>query len=476
MKKFNIISLLFAIFGSLTFLACQEETPTLGSGIAAGEVVITVDTSYFNLGAKPVLLDNFDSKTGNLMIGNLDVPDYGILNCSFVTRLMCAPKLEVDDSLFYPERVDSCKLIFGIGRDEIVGDSLAPQKLAVYLLKKQLPSVIDNTFDPEGYYDNSDPLGSATYTVSNISSSDSAFYKQDYVELQIDLGKEFGQEIFEKYKNQPEIFQWPQSMAEYFIPGLYVKPTFGKGCVANIFQTYLGVFYHSKELKTTVTEGDTVTTLTNVRRVAIPFTVSPEVLSSNNISYTPSQKIIDLNNIDNGECVLTTPGGYITTFDFPAQQVIEKYNEKNTHLATVNDLILHIPADTLATSSNIPLVSNLLLVKTSEYEDFFNKNKIPDNKTSFTGVYNPNTGYYTFSSMREYILALIQKGEVTKEDVEFTLVPVEITTETVSSGYYYGTTSTYVTKCVPYTSKPTLTVLNTGKAMVVFSFSSQMID
>lgn len=472
LSKLSGIFILLSFFAAFT--ACEEETTSIGSVISGGEVSITVDTFYFDLNAKGIAIKSFDSKTGNLMIGNIETKEYGNLNCSFVTRLMCVPKLDVADSLLNPSRVDSCKLILGADRDDIIGDSLAPQKFSIYPLTKQLPSDITNLFDPEGYYDPSKPLASRSYTVSAIAGTDSAFYNNTYVELSVNLPKSFGEEIFEKYINEPEIFQWPQTMAEKFLPGLYVKSTFGKGCVANIGSAFVAVFYHSLNIKTTVVDKDTIVKEEHVRNVTFPFTVSPEVLSSNNITYIPSEQIVAKNNEDDGEIVITTPGGYIGQYNFPAQTLIDRYKESNVHLSTVNELSLYIPAEEFDPEAGMPVAENILMVKTSEYEKFFNENKVPDNKTAFTGVYDSKNGRYFVGSLRNYFLELIKKDEITPEDIEFTLVPVEIETETQNS--YYGSGTTYVTKCVPYTSKPTMTLLKTNNAMVTFSFSTQMID
>lgn len=474
--KFNQLLIPIFILSTLVFLACEEETPTIGTGIAQGEVEINVDTFYFTPPsyAKAVALENFDAKSGNLLIGNIYAKEYGNLDCTFVSRLMCSPNLEIADSLLLPERVDSCKLIMGAIRDEIYGDSLAPQKLSVFLLDKQLPSDITNTFDPEGYYNPANAIGIKSYTVSNVSSTDSMFFEGTYVQIDVDLDKSFGEEIFERYRKTPEIFQWPQTMAENFIPGLYVKQTFGKGCVANIYDMFITVFYHSKELVKTVNDGDTITKLQNVPYYTVPFTTAPEVLSSNNVNYLPSDNIIETNSIDDGKCIITTPGGYIAKFNFPAQAIIDRYNEKNIHLSTVNDLYLYIPSETIETSYNISNADNLLLVKASEYSTFFKNNKLPDDKVAFTGSYDSTNKRYVFTSLRAYIVELLEKDKLTAEDTEFIIVPVEITSETNSS--YYGSTSTYVTKCVPLTYKPTMTLLNTAEAMLTFSFSTQLID
>lgn len=470
----KLISFLSILFIIAVFSSCEEDTTTIGSTIASGEVSITVDTLYFDLKAQAVEIENFDSKTGNLMIGNIQSKGYGSLNCSFVTRLMCTPNLQVSDSLFSPERVDSCKLLMGVRRDGIVGDSLAPQKMSVFSLIKQLPSNITNQFDPEGYYDPSAPLGSRSYTVSAIAEKDSSFYNNTFIELNVDLPKSFGQEIFRRYKEEPDIFQWPQTMAEQFLPGLYVKSTFGNGCIANIESAYVAVFYYSLKESTKVEEGDTINVIEHVTNVTFPFTISPEVLSSNNITYKPSESIREKNSMDDGEVVVTTPGGYIAKYEFPAQPLIDRFYEKNTHLSTVNELGLFLPAEPFDEDSGIEVAQNVLMVKSSMYEEFFQKNKVPDNLTSFTGVYDAANKRYTFTSLRSYFLDLLSKDEITQEDLEFTIIPVEIETETVNG--YYGSGTTYVTKCVPYTSKPTLTLLKANEAMVTFSFSTQMID
>lgn len=470
--KFSGCLLILAFF--TVFSACEDTTTTIGSSITTGEVEITVDTFYFNLNAKPVEVDRFDAKSGNLMIGSIQNPKYGSLACSFVTRFMCAATLDIPDSLFKTERVDSCKLLMGAERSNIVGDSLAPQSLAVYILDKQLPSDITNNFDPEGFYNPSQPLATKNYTVSGMAVNDSLFYANKFVEISVPLPLEFGKTIFEKYKNEPEIFQWPQNMAKDFLPGIFVKPTFGNGCVANIYTLYTAVYFHSLEDKKVVENGDTILKQVHINNVVYPFSVSPEVLSSNNISYEPAKVVKEKNMNNDGQVVVTTPGGYIASYDFPAQALIDRFYEKNAHLSTVNDLALYIPADYFDETKEIATAANILMVKASEYDNFFEENKVPDNLTAFTGVYDNKNGRYYFGGLRNYFLELLSKDKLTSEDTTFMLVPVEITTET--SNPYYGEGTTYVTKCVPYTSRPTMTLLKTSESMVTFSFSTQMID
>ena len=454
--------------------SCSDDTSKIGPELTTDDTSITLDSISYNLETKAVAYDNFDSRTGNLMLGSLDVKEYGSLNCSFVSRLISVTKLNVPDSLLLPERVDSCKLRLAIARGDLTGDSLTPQKIAAYRLTKQLPAGITNQFNPDGYYDPAKPLGNRAYTTSLISDSDSAFlnigknYSAFFVDLPID--KALGKEIFTQYKEHPEIFQWPQTFAQYF-PGIYVNPVFGKGCVANVQQILLAVYYHYLTEKTTITEGDTIKKQVHTAALVYPFSSAPEVLSSNNISYKVSDYIKNL--VASGDNVITTPGGYLMKIKFPAQDLVNRYNNGDRNLSMVNDLIFSIPAEVIGNEYGIEATPNLLLIKSSEMEDFFANNKLPDNKTSFTATYNSVGKKYTFTSMRQYILDMIAKGTVSEEDCDFTIVPVDITSETETG--YYGNSTTYVTKCTPYTSKPTMTRLHTEDALAVFSFSSQYI-
>ena len=465
-------SLIISVISIIAFISCEDETSRIGPSITPGEVTITIDSLTYSLLASPIYSETFDSKSGNLLVGNLDIPEYGSLECSFVTRFMCAPSLSIPDSLFTEERIDSCKFVMLVKRGDLTGDSVAPQKVSVFALSKQLPDNIDNLFDASGYYDSNFPLGSRSFVVSNIAQSDSNFIKGSFVSIDVPLDIDFGKSILRKYKTDPDIFQWPQTMTG-FLPGFYVQQSFGSGCVANIREAYVALYYHKKVLKTVIQDNDTTVTLVNQKDSVMPFIVSPEVLSSNNVTYKVSESIRE--RINQGETILTTPCGYNSLIKLPVKDLIERYESKNKHLSTVNDLILKIKATTIDNKMGIAPAPDIIMVKASEFEDFFNKNKVPDNVTSFSATYNATTGYYQFSSLRNYIINLLDKTEITEEDTEFILVPVDISTEVVSNSYY-GTATTYVTKCVPYTIKPTVTILNTKEATIIFSFSSQQID
>ncbi len=426
-----------------------------------------------NLDASSIMEPEFDSRTQTKLLGRINVPEYGSLECSFVSQLMCATKMNIPDSITVND-IDSIRMVLTVPRGSLTGDSLAPQQLKVYRLTRQLPSDINSAFDPDGYYDPSSPLGVRSYTLSALSMNDSLFKKQESIRIPIMLPKKMAQDVFNAYKNNPGIFQWPQTFAQYF-PGVYVEQNFGNGCIGVISSMKFFTYWHYMRQVYQKKDDDSgeyhyVPTLT--RDSVCLFSSQPEVLSANKVTYKVSDYLKKLAN--SGKAIITTPGGYYVNVKFPAQEIIDKYDKDLYSIAVVSKLSFEIPAEAVENDYGLDAAPHLLMVKSSEREAFFRDNKIPDGKTSFYAPYNTESKSYTFSGMREYILELIDSGKaVDPADMEFSLVPVVVSTEEVPG---YTSTTTYVTRCAPYIGRPTVTQLDTDKAIVCFTYSRQTIE
>lgn len=455
-------------------LGCDDDVSKIGNSFTEGDVNIYVDSLTFNLNGRGVENENYDSRSGNLLLGEISVPEYGKLKSSFVSRLMCVTSLGLPADLTV-DNIDSCQLVMRMNRGDIVGDSLTPQKVSVYRLDNQIPDNINNSFDPVKEFgrDGMTLLGTKSFTSSSMGEPDSLFNKAQLVGIDVSLGSALAKEIFTAYKTRPEVFQWPQSFAKEFLPGIFVETSFGKGCVSNIQLVVLSLFYHTVTEKKETVDGVEQTKTIIENDTIYPFSISPEVLSSNNISYEVAQELKD--RVAAGDVILTTPGGYNAAITFPAREILRRYHDQQHNLSLISDLTLTIPAEAVANDFGIAATPTLLLVKTSEVDDFFKNEKLPDNKTSFTASFDEKKGEYAFSSMRNYILNLLEKGGATADDEEFSIIPVYLKQESQKTDYY-GNTTTYVTKCTPYTMKPTMTRLLTDKALVVFTFSSQKFE
>lgn len=458
-----------------TVTSCDDDMSTIGGSLSQGEVTIMADSIITNIDSRCTFLDSIDGRNITKLLGRINVPEYGSLTCSFVSQMMCATSMAVPDSIKVDD-VDSIRLVLSVPRGSLTGDSLAPQQLKVFALEKQLPGDISSTFNPAGYYDPSAPLGTKSYTVSNIAKGDSALKREPYVRIPITMPLSLGKKIFTQYREDPSVFQWPSTFNQYF-PGIYVEQNFGNGCIANIQKAEMFTYWAREEYRSVMQEDSTYTyEPVTVRDSVCLMAYQPEVIASNVIDYKVSDYLKNL--VNEGSQIITTPGGYRCTINFPVQMLIDKYRENGSSLAVVSALRFEIPAETVSNSYGLTVAPNMLMIKKSEYESFFAENKIPDGKTSFYAAYDSDTGSYHFNAMRSYFMDMLADSDSGKvfedEDTEFILVPVSVATESVSS--YDGSVTTYVTRCQQYIERPSMTRLHTERAIIMFIYSNQSLD
>ena len=474
MKKNNItffpvLCLLLAVFCS-----CEDEISGIGDSLVPSISTINVDSTEYNLFGKTIPTPAADTKGLYTLLGSIDVPEYGTLNCSYVTRFMPAETINVPDSIG-PEDVDSVKMVLTIPKRYVTGDSTAVQQINVFSLTKQIPNNITASFNPEGYYNPANPLGVKSFNLTGINVNDSTFRKDSVVYVNIKLPTEIGRDAFKAYKDDPDLFIWPDRFAQKW-PGVLVNPSFGQGCLEAVASTkVMAYFPQTKAASGTDDEGNPTIVYETLPDSVCLFSSAPEVLSNVNMSFVASPALQSM--IDNGKTIITTPVGYAAQIHFPADKILEDYWENNFDLGIINNLYFTIPAKSISNKYGIGVPPALLMVKTADASSFFANGMIPDNLTSFYSLYSASSKSYSFSSMRQYIVDLMNKGKdaITDDDMDFTLIPVSITTETYTDTQT-GELKTVVTSALPYLLTPTMVELDTEKAVVVFTYSSQLIE
>lgn len=456
---------------AILMASCDEDVSKIGSSLTDNETTIIVDSIYADLKAHSDFNNDVNTRETIKLLGKFQADQYGSISCGFVSQLLCSAKLGLPDSIT-ANHIDSLNYIFQATRGGFTGDSLAPQKLTLYNLTKQLPSGITSSFDASGHYDRRRPAASRPYTLSAIAENDTLLLKGKVISINVPLPRQSAVDLFNQYSATPDLFAWPQNFAKQF-PGIAVEPTFGNGCLATLngFRAYL--YYHYSREKSVYKDGEYVTTVETVKDSTAVFSSAPEVLSATTVKYTPSESLKAL--VAEGKSILTTPTGYRVNFSFPAGQVLDSYIDSSHRLAVVSNLSMQIPAAALKNDYGLGVAPYLLMVKRSEAQDFFAQNKVPDNRTSFYAAYSADKQCYTFSSMRAYMLDLLEKGgDFTADDTDFVLIPVSITTEEYTDPDTYKT-QTVTTRCAPYIEKPTLTLLDTDKALICFTYTLQSI-
>lgn len=456
MKSINKIATAF--IAALAFTACQDDTTTVGSSLITEQTVITIDSTFTATGT--TLLDPVvQSRTITQLLGCLDAKEFGAFKSDFVCQFL--PSLSLETEGVTVEDIDSAKLIMFMVPGDFTGDSLVPMGIEVYPLTKQLPYPIYSNFDPEGYYDKSKKLGSTIYTAHAMYND--SVNSLNFRSFTVTLPRELGQNLFNAYLQDSSFFALPDKFTSLF-PGLYVTTSFGSGRVINISETRINVYYR-QHTTATVNNVEVDTVYNKVRSY---FTVSPEVITNNNISLKLSDQLNAL--AQQGNSLLVSPAGMETRIVFPTTDLVNTYRKGAGDLSVLNGLSFEIPAVSIENSYGIEPPADVLLILAKDKDKFFAENKIADNVTSFTASYNSTNKSYSFSAMRDYLVEMLKKDTIDPEDYTFLLVPVSIQTESNSG---YGSTVSYITTISPYVQKPAMVKLDMPNAKIKLTHTRQ---
>lgn len=451
--------------------SCTDET--IGGSVSDTRLAIIADSSFVITG-EAIENSCLQSRTSTQLLGTIKSDGYGTLTSQYVTQFM--PVYAVDTAGTSAEWIDSCKLVLRLPTDDaFTGDSVAPMRLSIYALNKQLPSPIYSDFDPTGYYDEIDYMGSASYSISSsklVSVYDSQSMSYIYHrEVEIPVPVSRARLLYNKFVEDPKTFSSPSAFAKYF-PGIIIKNSFGSGRVMNFTDTEFRVYYRKRSALSDTT--DTIFPAVTQTYMAS----SPEVVMNNLITLDVDAKVKD--RVNNGEAIVMAPAGYEVKVHFPIQDIINTYKEASKKsMSVINTLSLEVPVEELETQYKIAPPKYLVMVKSNMKDDFISGDSLTNSKDSFYAVYDSSAKSYTFSGMRDYILDILKNkgGVAPEEDTYFTITPMDVTifTDPQSNYYsYYATPSAAtVTKIAPQVSCPAIVRLRLDKAKVKIVFSKQ---
>ena len=473
MKHFLYVTL--AVAALLGLFACTDET--IGVSITDSVSSIIEDSSFVITGHS-VRNDRVQMRTSTKMLGSLSADGFGSLQAEAVTMWM--PAVEIDTSGVKSEWIDSCRLKLRMPvRNGYTGNSLAPMRLSVYRLNKQLPTPIYSDFDPTDYYDSDDLLASESYSPTSGQIETSVSYltgsaQQDTVRvISVPVPVELGRELFDAFKEDPSLFAAPKRFAEFF-PGIYINNSYGSGHVVNIKAIELDVYYRQHAQLTETT--DTI----YPAKCQSYLASTPEVISDNIINFDIDDAVTSM--VNNGEALIVAPAGYEVQVRFPIQELIDKYQTNvGSNQSVINNLTLTLPVSVPETEYNIQPPTYLLMVKTSKKDNFINGDSLTNNKDSFYAIYDAVDKEYEFTGLRDYIINIInnQGGIATEDDFNFTITPVDVVNYTypASYSYYYSSAaSSIVTKISPMVSRPAIVRLRLDKAKLKMTYSKQIVD
>lgn len=465
MPRRHILLMFAAVVAPAIFYACDDTATTIGSTLISNDVEIIVDEDYTVTG-NSVPVAAIRPKTTQQMIGRIDIPGYGTLTSDFVTQFL--PSTELDDETFTAENLDSLVLTMRYGRGAFIGDSIAPMGFSIYELTEQINSGISSDFNPAGCY-NTTPLASKIYNASTLNDTITVQAKS-YRDITVKLPVELGRRLFNAYVENPANYANGQVFAKNVFPGIYLKNTYGNGRMTLVSICAMSMYF-SKTVPATV-EGDEPEV---IEQAPLYYLVTPEVVNNNILTYK-SAAGIDAK-LQQGKSLIVAPIGAEVEFAFPLQKMLSRYRADGSRLPVVNTLTMSIPVDSIENGFGVEPPPYVLMVLKKDREEFFAKNKLPDNKTSFYAAFNAAKMCYSFTNMRGYIMEMLEKEEITADDFTFDLVPVQVNFEDLASGgsYYYYSSSASQTESevLPYLISPAMCEVKLDDVQIKFTYTLQ---
>lgn len=415
---------LLIIFIVLIAAGCVDNSGSLGLSMLPDSDGMKVNTKNFMVKTKSVLSGPVYAKTSTGYIGKFSDNEFGFgsYEGSFLTELNCIDDLKfpkVYDPVHNKNRfnmvvsLDSAYLYarLSVLYSTIFGDSLNPMEFGVYQLGEQLKNNHYTNIDVNSFLlDSKNPLAKRMFTSTDL--SDSTRNQSGYTKAVVfELPKELGKQIISTNWSHPEYFANSDAFIKNVFKGVYIKTEAGDGTVIYADQVVLDIVYR---YYVTDSIGGIIRTYDDstdsIGADYQTFASTKEVIQSNRIDIS---KEIE-KKVEDKDCTyLKSPAGIFTQAILPIDEI---YAGLNMETDTLNSVKLTFTGyhheTTNAFSMNAP--QSVLLIRSSEVKDFFEKNLLPDYKSSYITTYSNNK--YVFSNIGRLVVTLIDEMQKDKEE------------------------------------------------------------
>ncbi len=439
---------------TIAISSCDESTNTMGYSLTSDADRFSLVPDTFVVKTQSIKADSVLARSSYSYLGRIKDPETGAyISSDFTTQFNL---LENEASLLFANKKDITSLdanrepiatacYLNIIINSFLGDSLTAMKLMIEELDKP---ILENkpyysNFNPEaeGYIRNNGLKQAKTYSMTDLTLSDSARYvrqnKGYYSYISVPLNKQYtakdgntynnyGTYIMRTFYQHPEYFKNAITFIKNVCPGFYIKTIDGLGVMAEILNVQLIIEYKFNQDNTAYTGSKT-------------FFATEEVMQTTHISNDKNQ-IERLVN-DNQCTYLKTPAGIFTEVTLPVDDIKNGHNNDSIISAKIS---FQRMIDQNKKSDDILRdLTDLLMIERDSLYSFFEKSNVTNNRTSFLAVYNSTLNTYSFnniSSLINHMYAIRNKGS--KNWNKVVLIPVKTSTSSTST---YSTSSATIT-------------------------------
>lgn len=435
---------------AMAISSCDEDTLVIGNSITNESDKLEITTCSFQASSKTIKADSVLALATECYLGKVKDPETeSVVTSEFSTQFHALENMILADEKYIVNKdadgraqVDSCDLILFLGTP-YKNDSLMVTKLLVSELETPIEGgkKFYSNYDPTQLIRKKENGGISighSFTFQNRTDIDSTRNSKKYQNnIRIPLNQpytakdgktysNYGTYVLRQYYDNRSNFTNTYRFIHNVCPGFFFQITDGLGFHSQVSNIGLRLYYN-------VVKPDTA------YKAAAVFAGTKEVLQC--VKITNDKQAIEKLAQETSHTYLKSPAGLFTEVTLPVAE-IKKGHEADSLLAT-NITFQRLNNESFDKRMFSAPKSILMLQKDSLYS-FFEKNKLPDNRTSYISLLTSNTNVYNFQNISALISQLWkirQEGLATDPNWEakhqdwnkVVLVPVSYATSSTSS-------------------------------------------
>ena len=420
---------LFALVLSAILYSCDDSTYGIGDSTISSEDPIPAGEAKYFASTKSILADSIYARTNTAYLGKYTDPTFGEFTADFIAQFYCTDNFE------FPENIKEIKkLELSMYYDKFFGDSLNSMILQVDTLDTIIPEKELSTFytsvDPTLYYNpNTTPIARKAYAAKGLSTVDTTYTYTDLYGTtteenicwhNVTLPKALGNHMYKKYTEDKNNYKDAEAFIKNVLKGLYVHCTNGDGTILYINDMEL-IMHYDYYIQSGSGKMDSLVSSSSV------FAATKEVIQANRFQNSNSLKELAESTTD--YTYLKTPAGIFTEVTLPIEEI--SLTHKND---TLNAASIAFTRYNEKEESNYQMSTPqyLLMVRKCDMHNFFEKNKLYDNKTSFLAEYissGEDANTYKFPNIAPLISYCMNEktnGTANEDWDKVVLIPVKV--------------------------------------------------
>lgn len=430
------IKYLIVLLASCLLYSCDDSTYGIGDSTISSEDPIPAGEAKYFATTESILADSVYARTSTAYLGKYTDPEFGEFTADFIAQFNCTDNFE------FPENIKEIKnLELSLYYTTFFGDSLSNMVLQIDTLDTIIPEKELSTFytsvDPKKYYNpNVSPVARKAYAAKGPSAVDTTYTYTDiygYTTEQnicwqnVSLPVSLGEHMYKKYTEDKNNYKDAEAFIKNVLKGLYVHCTSGDGNILYIEDIEL-IIYYDYLIENSAGKLDSLVSGTKV------FAATKEVIQANRFQNSKRlQELID----ETTDCTyLKTPAGIFTQATLPIEEISETHKNDTLNSASITFTRYNEKTDS-DYATGIP--QYLLMVRKCDMYDFFEKNDMYDNKTSYLAEYvssGEEANTYQFPNIApliSYCMNEKRNGTADEDWDKVVLIPVKIDTDSNGS-------------------------------------------